>query len=554
MAFNPPEGPQHEGRGVGFDGLTEDRFEGAAQTFGRGQTFMDKVDADQFSHLMKENLYYPFASRSEWKFALWLLHSGLSMSAIDDFLSLGLVQKLSLSFHTAKDLCYRVDHAGGQWKFQSPSCIQQSPPSISRFHSLPCLSGDNAWEMQIPEGATLLGTILSSDKMNITTLSGSRVAHPLLIGLANIKMSTRLKLSLHSLMLTALLPVPKFIHKNKCMRGLLEDRLIHQCLDIVLDPLKRAARLGTMLPDSMGLMWYCFTPIASYIADMPEAMMLAAVGGKTSPLTMAMLKQFRDPFQHEPRTRTTTLAQLSAAKSKVDPANIEAFFCEAQHFRLNRVSGPFWMDYPLSCPGSFLTPELLHHLHKQFWDHDAKWCINVVGDAKIDFRFSVLQPVAGFRHFKGSITKLKQVTGCVHRDVQHYMVAIISGPAPAGIVTAIHTLMDFQYRIQAYRIDDNDLQIISAALSEFHANKDSIIEHGAWRDQEQKAAINNWYIPKLELMQSIVLSIHRVGVVIQFTVDITEHAHSMEIKIPAGSSNNNNYILTVWRSAGVLTS
>ena len=34
----------------------------------------------------------------------------------------------------------------------------------------------------IPHGATLLGTILSSDKTNITTLSGGRVAHPLLIG------------------------------------------------------------------------------------------------------------------------------------------------------------------------------------------------------------------------------------------------------------------------------------------------------------------------------------------------------------------------------------
>ncbi|KAG2079444.1 uncharacterized protein F5147DRAFT_549100, partial [Suillus discolor] len=74
--------------------------------------------------------------------------------------------------------------------------------------------------------------------------------------------------------------------------GVLEDCLIHQCLDIVLEPLKRAARVGVMMSDPVGNSWHCYTGLASYIADTPEAMMLCAVGGKTSPLTMAMFKQF----------------------------------------------------------------------------------------------------------------------------------------------------------------------------------------------------------------------------------------------------------------------
>ena len=94
-------------------------------------------------------------------------------------------------------------------------------------------------QLQIPHGATLLGTILSSDKTNITTLSGGHVAHPLLIGLANIKMSTRLKLSSHSFMLTALLPIPKFIHPSRRMHGVLEDRLVHHASISFLTPLSR---------------------------------------------------------------------------------------------------------------------------------------------------------------------------------------------------------------------------------------------------------------------------------------------------------------------------
>jgi hypothetical protein len=55
-------------------------------------------------------------------------------------------------------------------------------------------------------------------------------------------------------MLAALLPVPKFIHKNKHLRGVLEDRLIHECLDIVLQSVKEAAERSIMLPDPDGNM------------------------------------------------------------------------------------------------------------------------------------------------------------------------------------------------------------------------------------------------------------------------------------------------------------
>ncbi|KIO09340.1 hypothetical protein M404DRAFT_131498, partial [Pisolithus tinctorius Marx 270] len=385
-----------------------------------------------------------------------------------------------------------------------PRRVYKTPEKLCRVYT-EWMTADDAWCMQsqLLSRATLLGTILSSDKTNITTLCGGRVAHPLLVSLANIKMSTHLKLSSNSFMLAALLPVPKFVHKNKRMRGLLEDRLIHECLDIVLEPIKQAAKLGIMLPDSLGHMRYY-------------------------------------PFRHEPRTASTTLAQLAVVKSKVHPTNIQVFFREAQRFRLSGVSDPFWRDILLSCPSTFITLEPLHHLHKEFWDHDMKWCINVVGEAEIDFRFSVLQPTVGFCHFKGGVAKLKQVTGRVHRDVQRYIVGVIAGAAPPKIITAIRALMDFRYRVQAYRIDDDDLRIISSALDEFHAHKQSILDHGA-RCGKGNKPIDNWHIPKLELMQSIVPSVKRVGVTIQWTADVTEHAHVSEIKTPASASNNNNY-------------
>ena len=169
-----------------------------------------------------------------------------------------------------------------------------------------------------------------------------------------------------------------------------------------------------------------------------------------------------------------------------------------------------------------------------------KWCLHIVGDAEIDFRLSVLQPTAGFRHFKGGISKLKQVTGRVHRDVQRYLVGIIAGATPHGMLCAIRALMDFRYRVQSYLIDDDDLQQISAALDEFHRHKQAILDFGARRGKGSRI-IDNWYIPKLELMQNFVPSIRNAGVAIQWTADVTEHAHVTEIKTPAEASNNHNY-------------
>ena len=147
----------------------------------------------------------------------------------------------------------------------------------------------------MPAGATVLGTVLSSDKTNISAMTGGRTAYPLLLSIANIHMNVRMKASHHSLPLVALLPCAKFLTKNKKSRSILHNRLIHHCLDIVCRPLKIAARFGRMMADPLGYQRLCYTPLVSYIADMPEAMLLAGVGAsKTSHLTMVTYKQFGD--------------------------------------------------------------------------------------------------------------------------------------------------------------------------------------------------------------------------------------------------------------------
>lgn len=63
----------------------------APSFFGSGPTFMDAFNTGPYADKRRENLYYPFSSKGEWSLASWLLCSGLSMRAIDDFLALPIV-------------------------------------------------------------------------------------------------------------------------------------------------------------------------------------------------------------------------------------------------------------------------------------------------------------------------------------------------------------------------------------------------------------------------------------------------------------------------------
>lgn len=400
---------------------------------------------------------------------------------------------------------------------------------------------------QVPPGATVLGTILSSDKTNISAMTGNRVAHPLLISLANLDMDFRNKSSNHAFLLLALLPIPKFIHRIKRICGVLADRLYHECITFVVEPLKTAAQIGIMMNDPLGCIRYCHTPLVACIVDTPESTLIAGVCAKTSSVTMASYKQFGDAFRHEPRTASTTIAKLKSIEDNdVDPWDIEEYFKAALVHRLNGVHRPFWLNWPLSEPSEFLTSEPLHHWHKGFWDHDAKWCINAVGGAEIDFRFSVLLPHTGLRHFKEGISSLKQVTGREHRDVQRYIIPVIAGAVPKRFMIAVRSLMDFRYLAQAPVIDEATCLKIDAALKEFHDHKDSILETGARRGQGNES-IENWHIPKLEFLQSVVPNIRTNGVATQWSADITEHAHIDVIKDPARSGNNQNYEAQICR-------
>ncbi|KAH9028276.1 hypothetical protein EDB85DRAFT_2147995 [Lactarius pseudohatsudake] len=277
----------------------------------------------------------------------------------------------------------------------TPFRVYESAVSAMRIYTK-WLSGDTAWSMQsqLPDGATLLGVVLSSDKMNISAMTGGHVAHPLLISLANLLMDFCMKGTNHAFLLLALLPIPNFIHKDSKTHGILENRMVHECLDFILTQLKKAAQFGIMMSDPLGSLRYMFTPLAAYIADVAEEVALACVARKTSHMTMASYKQFGDPFRHEPRTASTTLAQLHAIEARVNPWHLNTYIKETMKNRQNSShQNPFTIG--TKCSGTTMR-----------------------------------NGASTLTKFREGISKLKQVTGREHRDIQHYIVAIIADAVP----------------------------------------------------------------------------------------------------------------------------
>ena len=371
------------------------------------------------------------------------------------------------------------------------------------------------------------------------------MAHPLLLSLANIDADICSKGSLHAHILLALLPVASFIHKTTRVRSLLSDCLVHESLNFVLKPLKVAAAVGIMMSDSVSNLCYCYTPLVAYIADTLEQCLLAGVSPKASPVSTTTHKGFGDVDPHPPCTAAKTLDEIERVCTEANSNDFEKFLKACRRLSLNGVHKPFWCNWALCDPSIFLPPEVLHMFHCLFWDHDLQWCIFVVGAEELDYRFSLIQTPVGYRSFAEGVSKLKQVTGRDHRAVQRYIIGVIAGAVPAKFLAAVVALLDFRYLAQMPRFDDNTLHRVEAALRAFHTNKAAIITAGS--RQGSSGPLDHWQVPKLELLQHVAWSIRTSGAIMQWTADVTEHAHVTEIKHPARSGNNQDYYAQIAR-------
>ncbi|KAG1891770.1 uncharacterized protein F5891DRAFT_1197466 [Suillus fuscotomentosus] len=528
--------------------------------YGVGKNMLDKLEDDQYAYRRKINPYYPFHDEGEWELGKFLVEN-LTQTQITKFLKLRWFDspdRAKPSFTTKDCLLDWMDSlpSFAPWKvskieFKGYKTVRPvelvwrdalevvkqlfSDPTFANhmtFHPHVAnvenkreygdyMSADMAWKIQdhLPLGATQVPIILGSDKTPVTRLTGGIEMHPVFITIGNIDSEVRSKATLRAWRCIAYIPVVKFrVHPD--YQSILQARLWHKCMDLVCANLKAAAKDGCFMPDPSRYIRHVFTPLVAHVCDLPEATMIAAVSKNSSPLTMATQADFGDGILHPPRTGKHTLQLIVEISRTVDPWDLDKFQKAAKAINLSGVHMPHWRDWMFACPSVFLAGEVLHTCHKFFADHPLKWIKEIVGHYELDTRFMVQHKRVGTRHFTKGITHVNQMTGREHRDIQRTIVASIAGAVPPRFVRAIRALVEFFYLAQNPVHSPQSLQSMVQALSDFHSFKDAIVQAEARKGK--KGIKEDFFIPKLELLQSFDGTIKKLGTLMQFSADVTE--------------------------------
>ncbi|KAG1870896.1 hypothetical protein F4604DRAFT_2017171 [Suillus subluteus] len=475
----------------------------AGYVFGVGKNMLNRLDDDQYAYRRKINHYYPF-----WKF----LVKNLTQTQMIKFLKLKWFNTHARPSFTMKDQlldwmdslpCF-MEWKVSQMEFSGYKTVQpieliwrDALEVVKQLFSDPIfanhmtytphvinvrnqreygdyMSADMAWRIQdhLPVGVTQVPIILGSDKTHVMRITGGLEMHPVFITISNIDLEVRSKATLRAWRCIAYMPIA----------NILQVRLWHKCMDLVLANLKAAALDGCFMPDPSRYIHYVFTPLIAHVCDLPEASMIAAV---------------------------------------VDPWDLDKFQKAAKAVNLSGVHMPYWHDWIYTCPSVFLAGEILHTCFNFFADHPLKWIKEAVGAYELDSRYIVQHKWVGTHHFAKGITQVKQMTGREYRDIQRTIVASIAGAASPQFVHAIHAIVEFIYLAQNPVHSPETLQSMEQTLSDFHSFKGAIIEAEARKGK--KGIKEDFFIPKLELLQSFKGTVQRLGTLMQFSADMMEH-------------------------------
>ncbi|KAG1860754.1 hypothetical protein F4604DRAFT_1588345 [Suillus subluteus] len=508
------------------------------------QNIFQEMQSHPLQQARETNIWYPFDRPGEWSLAKFLVEN-LSQTQIDKFLKLDWVCLIRPQFKSKDELFFYMQQLPGRGpKWQCTKLKLKGYESEQPIHLIwrdglevtkqlfanpvymnhMCYdphyiyqgqerqfgefwTSDDAWEIQVssralnqlPEGATIVPIIAASDKTPVTKHTGGLEMHPLFLTIGNIQGDVRMKATSHAWRCTAFMPIPTFI-VNSDFQTLLRSRLWHKCMDLVCSNLKVAARVGEYMIDPSARLHYCFTPLISHIADLPEQLMIACITKNSSP---------------------------------------------AKKLCLSGVHLPYWRNWRRSNPARFLTPEILHALHKFFFDHVLKWIKQIMGH-ELDVRFKSHHKRTGVRHFSGGVSHVNQMTGREHRDIQCTIVPTLWGMASPGFIHAVRAMIDFIYLAQNPLHTESSIASMTQALRDFHDNKQAILDAEA--RQGKSGAKDDFFIPKLELMQSFTRAISHVGTLMQWTADVSERLLITHCKHPfERTSRQRDFVLQIAR-------
>ncbi|KAG2052891.1 hypothetical protein BDR06DRAFT_982926 [Suillus hirtellus] len=392
------------------------------------------------------------------------------------------------------------------------------------------MSGDWSWEAQtlLPDGATLVPVILSSDKTQLCQFRGDKTAYPVYLTIGNISKSIRCKPSFHTQKLIGYLPTVSLDGTDISVDSarLTRVQLFHYAMRMVTSSLHAGPLAnGIELISGDGAVRLGFPVLAAYVADYPEqALVTCTHYAQTCPKCFVTKDELGN---HKKSIRTIRHATDAAVRDH----------------GLNLILNPFWIELLHCNIHDAITPDILHQIYQGLVRHLCGWISTLISDAELDARFKRMPCAHGVHLFSHGISGLTQVSGPEHREIcKQLLGCIVDAPgAPAGVICATHSLLDFLEIAQYQSHTEATLGYLTDALDEFHTNKDVFINLGAHNSEDFNFA-------KLHLLKHYANSICRFGTTDNYNTEATERLHIDYTKDAYRATNKKEFLqqMTRW--------
>ena len=355
--------------------------------------------------------------------------------------------------------------------------------------------------------------------------------HVVLLTLGNIRKSVRRKLSRNAYILLAEIPSPKFENtrfstatEERDMPGILRRQLFHECMSIVLEPLRQSNNSPKLYAavDPEGYNRKCAAILAGWIADMEEVWSILGLSSSACPKCLASHQTFDDPCEQDTRTSEWILDALASVRNRVtDAADTWQFVTRAKEVGLFGIEKLCWEGLGIDIC-RVICFDILHTIHKGFFDHVFNWIQMTVGENDLDNTLMTQPHFTGKRNFSRGISHLSQLSGREHHDLQRHILPAIAGHPNSvpRVLKAVRAFLDFAYKVQFPQHSDTSLKLLEKDLQVFYQNYKVFISNGA-------RGLDHMKIPKLHYFQHASLNIKYLGALDGLSTETLETLHRL---------------------------
>ncbi|KAG1732170.1 hypothetical protein EDD22DRAFT_960408 [Suillus occidentalis] len=238
------------------------------------------------------------------------------------------------------------------------------------------MSGDWAWETQtlLPDGATLVPVILSSDKTQLCQFRGDKTAYPVYLTIGNISKSIRRKPSFRAQKLIGYLPTVSLDGKDLSTDNarLIRAQLFHYAMGVVTSSLRAVSPTdGIELTSGDGVVRLGFPVVAAYVADYPEqALVTCTRYSQTCPKCSVSKDELGEHVIGDPRHQEQSIRTIHRASRQSTRARA---YAALKDHGLNLFPGPFFIGLLHCNIHDAITPDILHQIYQGLVKHLCGW-------------------------------------------------------------------------------------------------------------------------------------------------------------------------------------